>query len=72
MKKENVAVESKGDEFKLWEMIIAVDDYLFHPEQPRIKKFTLRPGWRIRRRRRLAFTLIELLVVILSSESSQV
>ncbi len=64
MKKGNGAAESKDNEFKLWEMIIAVDDYRFNPEKSGIGKFPAKPDWRIRRRRRPAFTLVELLVVI--------
>ena len=37
MKEGNVAVESKADEFKLWEMIIAVDGYQLKPGKNEIK-----------------------------------
>jgi len=63
MKKENVAFGGAVKEFKLWEMIVAVDDYQLLPEKTEAGQTTL--GWRRGRRRCLEkFTLVELLVVI--------
>jgi len=65
MKRENVAVRIAVKEFKLWEMIVAVDDYQSWPRKSEIKTGQEKLGWRRGRKRCLEkFTLVELLVVI--------
>ncbi|GEM_PF-548436 len=61
MKEEKGEVQVAGDGFKLWEMIISVDDYRLQPEEARTGKM---PTGRGRRRSLEKFTLVELLVVI--------